>query len=111
MALSEKSPGIIGQSEGADSAPRIAAVFAFSAGVIVTNLFAPQTLVGLIGPSIGLTLAQCGLVAMATMIGYAAGLFLLVPLADLVETRRLVITMVLTAAMAATVVALAIRAS
>jgi predicted MFS family arabinose efflux permease len=110
VALSEKSLVVNGQSGRADSAPRIAAVFAFSAGVIVTNLFAPQTLVGLIGPSIGLTLAQCGLVAMATMIGYAAGLFLLVPLADLVETRRLVIAMVLTAAMAATVVAFATTA-
>ena len=108
--MSTAASVVSGQSGGADRAPRIATIFAFSAGVIVTNLFAPQTLVGLIGPSIGLTLAQCGLVAMASMLGYAAGLFLLVPLADLVETRRLVVTMVLTAAMAATVVALAATA-
>ncbi len=89
------------------NASRIAITFAFSAGVIVTNLFAPQTLVGLIGPSINLTLAQSGLVAMASMLGYAAGLFLLVPLTDLIETRRLVVAMVLVAAVAAAVAALA----
>ncbi|AOB33912.1 MFS transporter [Bordetella sp. H567] len=70
---------------------RLALLFATSVAVIVTNLFAPQTLIGLIGPSLGLAPAQNGLVAMATLLGYAAGLFLLVPLADLIENRRLVV--------------------
>jgi len=58
-------------------------LFAIAVGVIVTSLFAPQTLVGLIGPSLGLTAAAGGFVAMVTLLGYAGGLFLLVPLADL----------------------------
>ncbi len=35
-------------------------LFATAVGVIVTNLFAPQTLVGLIGPSLGFTAAAGG---------------------------------------------------
>src|SRR5437660_3139473 len=76
-------------------------LFAIAVGVIVTNLFAPQTLVGLIGPSLGFTAAGGGFVAMVTLLGYAGGLFLLVPLADLVENRKLVLCMLACAAMAA----------
>jgi predicted MFS family arabinose efflux permease len=68
-------------------------LFAVAVGMIVTNLFAPQPLVGLIGPSFGFDAAANGLVATATLLGYAAGLLLLVPLADLVENRSLVIRM------------------
>ncbi len=35
-------------------------LFSIAVGVIVTNLFAPQTLVGLIGPSLGFTAAAGG---------------------------------------------------
>ena len=82
-------------------------LFGTSVGVIVTNLFAPQTLVGLIGPSLGLSAAAAGLVAMATLLGYAAGLFLLVPLADLAENRRLILRMLACAAACAGLAALA----
>lgn len=82
-------------------------LLATAVGVIVTNLFAPQTLVGLIGPSLGFAPAGAGLVAMATLLGYAAGLFLLVPLADLAENRALVSRMLACAALAAAGAALA----
>jgi predicted MFS family arabinose efflux permease len=85
----------------------LTALFAIAVGVIVTNLFAPQTLVGLIGPSLGLDAAGNGLVAMATLLGYAAGLFLLVPLADLLENRGLVVRMLGCAIIAAGLAALA----
>lgn len=75
-------------------------LFATAVGVIVTNLFAPQTLVGLIGPSLGFDAAANGLVATATLLGYAAGLFLLVPLADLLENRKLVVRMLACAVIA-----------
>jgi hypothetical protein len=42
-------------------------LFATAIGVIVVNLFAPQTLVGLIGPSLGFDAAASGLIAMATL--------------------------------------------
>lgn len=92
-------------AEGAPSGDAIAGpltlLFATAVGVIVTNLFAPQTLVGLIGPSLGFDSAAAGLVAMATLLGYAAGLFLLVPLADLLENRGLVVRLLACAGLAA----------
>jgi predicted MFS family arabinose efflux permease len=81
--------------------PRTTWLFAASVAVIVLNLFAPQTLVGLIGPSLGLKPVQGGLISMATLLGYAAGLFLLVPLADLLENRRLVVAQLIVAIAAA----------
>lgn len=86
-------------------------LFATATGVIVTNLFAPQTLVGLIGPSLGMTEAADGLVAMVTLLGYAGGLFLLVPLADLAENRKLITRMLTGAAIAAAAAASAATAS
>lgn len=68
-------------------------LFATATGVIITNLFAPQTLVAVIGPSLGFSAAAGGLLSMATLLGYAAGLFLLVPLADRAENRMLVLRM------------------
>ncbi|MDX8463058.1 MFS transporter [Mesorhizobium humile] len=82
-------------------------LFAASVGIIVTNLFAPQTLVGLIGPSLGAAASESGLVSMATLLGYAAGLFFLVPLSDLVENRTLVLRMLCAAALAAAVASFA----
>jgi predicted MFS family arabinose efflux permease len=86
-------------------------LFAVAVGVIVTNIFAPQTLVGLIGPSLGFNAAGGGLVATVTLLGYAAGLFLLVPLADLLENRALIVRMLACASLAAGAAALAPNAA
>lgn len=64
---------------------------AIATGVIVTNLFAPQILVGLIGPSLDMTTPQAGMISTLTLLGYALGLFLLVPLADIFENKRLIL--------------------
>jgi predicted MFS family arabinose efflux permease len=82
-------------------APLIA-LFATAVGIIVTNVFAPQTLVEPIASSLGLASADSGLIPMATLLGYATGLFFFVPLADLLENRRLIVTMLGFASLAAT---------
>lgn len=69
---------------------RIVLMLAIAAGVIVLSLFASQPLAGVIGPSLGLDAAGTGLVTTVTLLGYASGLFFLVPLADLIENRRLI---------------------
>lgn len=66
-------------------------IFAIAVGVIVLPLFAAQPLLASIGPSFGITSDNIGIVAMMPMLGYATGLFFLVPLTDLVEVRRLVL--------------------
>lgn len=85
-------------------------LFATAVGVMVTNLFAPQTQVGVIASSLHVSRADSGLVATAPLLGYAAGLFFLVPLADLVENRRLVLTMIGGAVLAAAGIVLVTRA-
>lgn len=82
-------------------------LFALAVGVIITNLFAAQTLIGQIAPTFGLGEAAGGLVAMMPLLGYAAGLFFLVPLADLLENRKLILRLIACAVLAATAVAAA----
>src|SRR6185369_5191449 len=82
-------------------------LFAASTGIIVTNLFANQPLIAPMSASLGLDLAAAGLIGMVTLLGYAAGLFLLVPLADLVENKRLVLRMLGSAVLLAAATALA----
>ena len=65
---------------------------AIATGTIVTNLFAPQILVGEMGPALHMTATQAGLISTLTLLGYALGLFLLVPLADRLENKRLILT-------------------
>jgi predicted MFS family arabinose efflux permease len=55
--------------------------------VIVLPLYAAQPLVCDIGASLGLPVSAYGMIAMIPMAGCAAGLFLLVPRADLLELR------------------------
>jgi predicted MFS family arabinose efflux permease len=66
-------------------------LFALATAVIVQSLYVAQPLVGAIAASQGLPPAVVSLVSTLAMLGYALGLFLLVPLSDLMESRRLVL--------------------
>lgn len=59
-------------------------------GVIVANIYYAQPLAGPIGHALGLDLGATGLIVTLTQIGYGLGLLFVVPLGDLIETRRLV---------------------
>lgn len=67
-------------------------LLAASCGLIAANLYYAQPLVGPISQSLGMSPGAAGLVVTLTQIGYGLGLLLIVPLGDLVETRRLVLT-------------------
>lgn len=67
------------------------AFLAFCCGAVVANLYYAQPIVELIAPQIGLSSANASLIVSLTQFGYALGLLLLVPLADLMENRRLVV--------------------
>ncbi len=60
-------------------------------GALVANLYYAQPLVALVAPEIGISPDLAGSIVSVTQIGYGLGLILLVPLADLVENRRLVL--------------------
>jgi predicted MFS family arabinose efflux permease len=66
-------------------------LFAGATGIIVMNLFAAQPLTGPIQRSLGLAGSLTGAIATLPQLGYALGLVLLVPLADLIENRRLIL--------------------
>ncbi|QEY63148.1 MFS transporter [Metapseudomonas lalkuanensis] len=72
---------------------------AFCCGAVVANLYYAQPIVELIAPSIGLSKAHASLIVSLTQFGYALGLLFLVPLADLLENRRLLVGFTLAAAL------------
>jgi predicted MFS family arabinose efflux permease len=78
--------------------PAMVTLFAFCCGVIVANLYYAQPIIGLIAPDIGLSATTASLTVSLTQVGYAIGLFFIVPLADLVENRRLLIATTLLSA-------------
>jgi predicted MFS family arabinose efflux permease len=75
-------------------------LLAFACGLIAANLYYAQPLAGPIGAALGLSPGATGLIVTLTQIGYGAGLLLVVPLGDLLETRRLVLTLIGLAALA-----------
>ena len=78
----------------------ITILLAAACGMTAANLYYAQPLVGPIAASLGLSPGAAGLIVTLTQIGYGAGLLLIVPLGDLVENRRLVLTLIAVAAMA-----------
>jgi predicted MFS family arabinose efflux permease len=80
-------------------------LFAVAGGVAVGNLYWAQPLLAEIGASLQVSTSAAGLLVTLTQVGYAVGVFLLVPLGDTVDRRRLV-----PAIMTASAVALAASA-
>lgn len=81
-------------------------LLAIASGLIVANLYYAQTLVGPISASTGLSAKAAGLIVTLTQIGYTLGLLFVVPLADLLENRRLIIAGLLVTAAALVAAAL-----
>ena len=69
-------------------------LLATSIGVIAANLYYAQPLVALISRSLGIAAESAGLVVTLTQLGYGLGVLCLVPLGDIVESRRLIVTMI-----------------
>src|ERR1700761_1700755 len=64
-------------------------VLAAACGLAVANIYYAQPLLGLLARSFGTSDGAVTVVVTVTQIGYAAGLFLLLPLGDLFENRKL----------------------
>ncbi|MCF8481219.1 MAG: MFS transporter [Rhodospirillum sp.] len=72
-------------------------LLALSCGLIAGNLYYAQPLVGSIARDLALTPEAQGLIVTLGQVGYVLGLLLIVPLADRVENRRLVLTLLVLA--------------
>ncbi|WP_051516698.1 MFS transporter [Herbaspirillum sp. RV1423] len=66
-------------------------LFAAAVGVIVMNLYAAQPMLAAIRASMRIPDGAIGLIAMLPLLGYTCGQFLVVPLTDLHENRRLIV--------------------
>jgi len=71
--------------------PALTLVFAVACGLCVANIYYAQPLIGPISDTLQLHTGLAGLIMTLTQLGYGAGLLLLVPLADVVENRRLIV--------------------
>jgi predicted MFS family arabinose efflux permease len=74
---------------------KIIILFAISAGTIVMNLYYTQPLLGQITDFFHITYSKASLMTTLTQIGYAYGMIFIVPIADIVEKRKLICTMLI----------------
>jgi predicted MFS family arabinose efflux permease len=82
-------------------------VLAAAAGLSVANLYYAQPVLRLLAATFHTGVGSVTLVVTVTQIGYAVGLFVVTPLGDLVEARRLTPALLLVTAVSLTVAALA----
>ena len=96
MASSSIPPAAHGPAGAAASVPTMTGgrtlLFAVAGGAAVGNLYWAQPLLEEIADSLGVPASVAGLLVTVTQIGYAVGIFLLVPLGDLLNRRRLIPT-------------------
>ena len=72
---------------------RLIFLLALACGVGVANIYFPQAIVPLIADGLNVTPGRAAAVVTAAQFGYAAGIFLLVPLGDRLMHRRLIVTL------------------
>lgn len=82
-------------------------MMAVMAGFTVANLYYNQPLLELICHETGITQVEANLITVVTQIGYALGLLFVVPLADMVPVRRIVVLGMSVAAVSAVTIGLA----
>ncbi|KAM3110771.1 MFS transporter [Phormidesmis sp. 146-33] len=82
-------------------------VMAIASGATVANLYYNQPLLATIAQGFQASSQAVGLIPMLTQIGYAVGILLFVPLGDLLERRRLIVSTVIATAFALVLAAIA----
>jgi predicted MFS family arabinose efflux permease len=73
-------------------------LFAIAGGAAVGNLYWAQPLLDVIAHDLGVSTGSAGLIVTVTQIGYALGVFFLVPLGDIVNRKRAIPTLMVLAA-------------
>ena len=77
------------------------------AGLTVANCYYNQPLLEMIRHDIGVSQHEANLITVVTQIGYAFGLFFLIPMGDLYSRRRIIVVNMTVAAIMAVVIAVA----
>lgn len=86
--------------------PVLMVTMAVATGLAVASNYYAQPLLENIARAFALSINQAGFIVTAAQLGYAVGLFFLVPLGDRFERRRLIVIMTLLAALGMVVTAL-----
>ena len=87
----DQSPGL---------SPSLTLLFSVTCALAVANVYFAQPLLDSMAQSLGVASSMIGVVVTATQVGYALGLLFIVPLGDLVNRKRLILTQVLLSAVA-----------
>jgi len=66
-------------------------VITITTGLVIANIYYNQPLLDDMAHTFGVTSAKAGQVAMFTQVGYALGLFFIVPMADMLKRKRMMI--------------------
>lgn len=82
-------------------------MMAVMAGFTVANLYYNQPLLDMICREMGIKQVEANLITVVTQVGYAMGLLFVVPLADMVSVRRIVVVCMSVAAISAVTIGLA----
>src|ERR1700759_3766682 len=82
-------------------------IMTIATGLIVANLYYNQPLLEDIARTYNVTKGKAGQVSVLTQIGYAVGMFFLVPLADMVKRKRLMLIIFIFVVLAALLTAAA----
>jgi predicted MFS family arabinose efflux permease len=80
--------------------PGLTLLFSITCALAVANVYFAQPLLNSMAESMGIASGLIGAVVTATQAGYALGLLLIVPLGDLVNRRRLVLSQIVLSAIA-----------
>ncbi|ANH98258.1 MFS transporter [Pseudomonas koreensis] len=80
--------------------PSLTWLFSVTCALAVANVYFAQPLLDSMAQSLGVASSMIGVVVTATQVGYALGLLFIVPLGDLVNRKRLILTQVLLSAIA-----------
>ncbi|MFP8965205.1 MFS transporter [Pokkaliibacter sp. CJK22405] len=93
--MSQPSVSTTSSTDNHDSGmtPALMFFFAFCCGAIVANLYYTQPIIELIAPDLQMAPSTASLIVSITQIGYAIGMLFLVPLGDIVENRKFILTM------------------
>lgn len=75
-------------------------LLSITCALAVANVYFAQPLLDTMAQSLGVASATIGMVVTATQVGYALGLLLIVPLGDLLNRKKLILTLVLLSAVA-----------
>jgi predicted MFS family arabinose efflux permease len=84
-----------GRIEPTHLSNRVLVLFAIAAGLSVANIYCAQPVLDAVARDFAISQASVGSVITFTQVGYALGLFFIVPLGDFLDRRRLIVSQLL----------------